>query len=159
MICVSCMKVWLLSWELDKRNASLHAYIVPLAKHPRNLRISVQTCTDFLSNINDLNSECSVITEYFSSRSPQWWALDKENNEGCEISFLTSSAGYSQLIDQPTHITKESSSCIDLIFTSNPSFISASRVELSLYEKCHHNLIYGKINFNVPLLRPYIHEV
>ena len=119
-------------------------------------------CTDlnlFLSNINDLNPACSVITGDFNARSPQWWALDKENNEGREISFLTSSAGYSQLIDQPTHITKESSSCIDLIFTSNPSFISASGVELSLYEKCHHNLIYGKINFNVPLPPLYIREV
>ena len=102
---------------------------------------------------------CSVITGDFNARSPQWWALDKENNEDREISFLTCSVGYSQLIDQPTHITKESSSCIDLIFTSNPSFISASGVELSLYEKCHHNLIYGKINFNVPLPPPYIREV
>ena len=113
----------------------------------------------FLSNINDLNPACSVINGDFNARSPQWWALDKENNEGREISFLTSSTGYSQLIGQPTHITKESSSCIDLIFTSNPSFISASGVELSLYEKCHHNLIYGKNNFNAPLPPPYIREV
>ena len=70
--------------------------------------------------------------------------LDKKNNVSREISFLTSSAGYSQLIDQPTHITKESSYCINLIFTSSPSFISTSGVELSLYEKCHQNLIYGK---------------
>ena len=102
---------------------------------------------------------CSVITGDFNARSPQWWALDKENKGGREISFVTSSAGYSQLIDQPTHITKESSSCIDLIFTSHPSFISTSRVELSPYEKFHHNLIYGKINFNVPLPPPYIREV
>ena len=91
-------------------------------------------CTDvnlFLSIINDLNQVCSVITEDFNARSPQWCALDKGNNKGREISFLTSSAGSSQLIDQPTHITKESSSCIDLIFTSNASFISASEVELS----------------------------
>ena len=67
--------------------------------------------------------------------------------------------GYCQLIDQPTHITKESSSCIDLIFTSDPSVISASGVELSLYEKCHRNLIYGKINSNVLLPPPYICEV
>ena len=85
-----------------------------------------------MSNINDLNPGCSVITGDFNTRSPQWWALDKENKEGREISLLTSSAGYSQLINQPTHITKEYSSCIDLIFTSNPSFISASGVELSL---------------------------
>ena len=54
---------------------------------------------------------------------------------------------------------KDSSSCIDLISTSNPTFISASGVEPSLYEKRHHNLIYGKINFNVPLSPPYISEV
>ena len=66
---------------------------------------------------------------------------------------------HSQLIDQTTHITKESSSCIDLIFTSNPSFISASGVELSLYEKFDHNLIYRKINFNVPLPPPYLREL
>ena len=104
-------------------------------------------CTDlnlFLSNINGFNPTCSVITGDFNGRSPQWWALDKKINVGREISFLTSSAGYNQLIDQPTHITKESSSCLYLIFTSNPSFISASGVQLSLYEKCHHNLIYGK---------------
>ena len=112
-----------------------------------------------MSNINDLNPACSLITGDFSAKSPQWWALDKENNEERQISFLTSSASYSQLIDQSTHITKESSSCIDLIFTSNPSFVSASGVELSLYEKFHHNLIYGKINFNVPLPPPYIPEV
>ena len=58
-----------------------------------------------------------------------------------------------------SHITKESSSCIDLIFTSDPSVISASGVELSLYEKCHRNLIYGKINSNVLLPPPYICEV
>ena len=45
----------------------------------------------------------------------------KESNEGRGISFLTSSAGYSQLIDKLTHITLETSSCIDLIFTNNPS--------------------------------------
>ena len=104
-------------------------------------------CTDlnlFLSNINDRNPACSAITGDFNARSSQWWALDKENNENSEISFLTSSAGYIQLIDQPTHISKESCSCIDLTFTSNLSFIGASAVELSLYEKCHHNLIYEK---------------
>ena len=125
MIWVSFMNVCSMSWKLEKRNVSWYACIDPLAKHPRNF------CTDldlFLSNINDLNPAYSVITGDFNSRSSQWWALYKENNEGSEISFLTSSVGYSQLIDQPTHITKDSSSCIDLICTSNPTFISASGV-------------------------------
>ena len=49
----------------------------------------------FLLNINELNPACSIITDDFNARSPQWWALDKKNNEGREISFLISSAGYS----------------------------------------------------------------
>ena len=119
-------------------------------------------CTDltlFLSNINSLNPVSPVIIGDFNARLPQLSTLDKENNEGREISFITSSADYSQLIDQLTHITKESSSYVDLILTSNPSFLIAPGVELSLYDKCHHNLIYEKINFNVPLPPPYIHEV
>ena len=32
----------------------------------------------------------------------------------------TSACGYSQLLNKPTHITKESSSCIDLIFATSP---------------------------------------
>ena len=77
----------------------------------------------------------------------QWWALDKEYNEGREISFVTS------------HITKEFFPCRNLVFTSSPSFISASGVELSLYEKFHHNLIFRKINFHIPFPPPYIREV
>ena len=45
-------------------------------------------CTDlnlFLSNINDLNPAFSAITGDFNARLPQWWALDKENNEGREL--------------------------------------------------------------------------
>ena len=116
-------------------------------------------CTDltlFLSNINDHNPACCVITGDFNATSPLWWALNKENKEGRE---RTSSVGYSQLNDKATHTTKDSSSWIDLIFISNPSFIRASGVELSFYEKCHHNLIYGKINFNVPLPPPYVCEI
>ena len=51
-------------------------------------------CTDlnlFLSNMsNDLNPACYIITGNFNVRFPQLWALDKENNKGREISFITS---------------------------------------------------------------------
>ena len=55
-------------------------------------------------------------------------------------------------------MTKESSSCIDIIFTS-PNLISSTGVELSLFEKRHHSLIYGVIDFKVPLPPPYLREV
>ena len=96
----------------------------------------------FLSNINDLSPACSIITDDFNVRSTKWWKLDKENFEGSETN-ITRAAGYSQQINQPTHITKDCLSCIDLIFTSNPSLINSSGVETSLFEKCHHNIVYG----------------
>ena len=56
-------------------------------------------------------------------------------------------------------MTKESSSCIDLIFTSNPGLNCASRVELLVFEKFQHNEIGEKINFNNHLPPPYIRKV
>ena len=95
---------------------------------------------------------CSIITGDFNARSKKWWKLAKENFEGHEIKIITRAAGYSQLVNQPTHITKDSLSCIDLIFTSNPNLINSS-------EKCHHNIVYGRIDFKTPLAPPYMREV
>ena len=119
-------------------------------------------CTDFdlfLSNINDLSPDCSIITGDFNARSTKWWKLDKENLEGREINIITRAAVYSQLINQSKHLTKYFLSCIDLIFTSNPNLINSSGVEMSLFEKCHHNIVYGKIDFKIPIPLRYMREV
>ena len=90
----------------------------------------------------------------------RWWSLDKDNAEEQKINSLTSAwsaCGYSQLINKPPHITKESSSCIDLIFAASPNLIEG--VELSIFEKCHHKLIYGIINFNARLPPSYLREI
>ena len=59
--------------------------------------------------------------------------------------------GYSQITDKPTHFKNISSSCIDLIFTSNPSIIVNSGIEKRLCSSCHLDIIYGKTNFRVRL--------
>ena len=63
------------------------------------------------------------------------------------------------MIDKPTHYINESSSCIDLIFSSNVNLTKNCGVEQSHYEKCHHNIIYGTLNFNIPLPPPYYREL
>ena len=50
-------------------------------------------------------------------------------------------------------------SCIDLIFCTNQSVISNHGVDVSIFDKCHHNIIYGKINILVPLPPTYVREV
>ena len=103
-----------------------------------------------LSNVNDANATLFVINGDFNAKLSRWWRLDKDNAEGREISSLTSACGYSQLINKPIPITKESSSCIDLIFATSLNLITEIGVELSIFEKCYHNLIYGIIDFKLP---------
>ena len=68
---------------------------------------------------------------------------------------LTSSAGYKQIINKPTHFANNLSSCIYLIFSNNLNLLSNYGVDLSLFEKCHHDIIFGKINIEIPLSPRY----
>ena len=93
-----------------------------------------------LNKINDEFPLCSVITGNFNARCSRWWKNDITNLTGEEIDTLTSSAGYAQIIDKPTHILNNSMSCIDLIFCTNKNLISNHGVDVSIFHKCHHNI-------------------
>ena len=54
-------------------------------------------------------------------------------------------------MDKPTHAVNSSMSCIDLIFCTNLNVISKHGVDVIIFDKCHHDIIYGKINIRVPL--------
>lgn len=70
-----------------------------------------------------------------------------------------SSVGYTQIIDKPTHTVNNSISWIYLIFCTNQKVISKHRVDVSVFDKCYHDIIYGKINSHVPLSPIYVREV
>ena len=106
-----------------------------------------------------LNPAISIITGDFNGKCSKWYSFDASDNIGKELDTIISTAGYSQIIDKPTHFTNNSSSCIDLIFTSNPSILVDSWIEKSLSNSCHHDFIYGKINFRVPLPLPYFRTI
>ena len=57
-------------------------------------------------------------------------------------------------------MTNTSSSCIDLIFTSNPSLFTEFDIEKFLYtDSFHHSIVFGKMNLNAPLPPRYTREV
>ena len=65
----------------------------------------------FLSNLEQLlrdistcNPTVSVITGDFNARSSSWWSEDINTSEGTKLYLLTSSNGFSQLINGPIHI-------------------------------------------------------
>ena len=63
------------------------------------------------------------------------------------------------MIDQPTYVINNFSSCIVLVFASNSNVTCNLGVELSLFDKCHHILMFGKLNFMIPLLPAYKRQV
>ena len=111
-------------------------------------------CTNFdllLSNINNLHPTCSVVLGDFNAKCSKWCAPDKNNTSGIELDNITTTSGYNQMIDKPTHFINESSSRIDLIFSSNVNLTKNCGIEQSPYKTCHHNIIYRTLNFNIPL--------
>ena len=79
-----------------------------------------------------------------------WWQNNITNSAGQEIYSLTLSAGYKLIIDKLTHVVNNSMSCMDLLLCTNQNTISNYGVDASVFDKCHHNIIFGKVNIRVP---------
>ena len=84
---------------------------------------------------------------------------DKTNFEGDAIENLTSQFVLHQVIKEPAHILDTSSSCINLIFTSQPNLITESGVHSSLHSNCHHQIIIAKFNLEIVFPPLYVREV
>ena len=97
----------------------------------------------------------SIITGDFSAKSSSWWANDSTTLEGTSLYLLISSHSLCQLINEPTYIQRNSSSCIDLIFTDQPSLAMNSGVHASLHPNCHHQIIHTSFNLNITYPPPY----
>ena len=70
--------------------------------------------------IHENNTFMTFVLGDFNAKSNNWCQADVTSLEDSKIDTITSSCGLNQLIQEPTHILNLSSSCIDLIFTSQP---------------------------------------
>ena len=97
----------------------------------------------------DKNPYLMVVLGDFNAKLNSWHRNDSTDIEGSKIDILTSTFGFHQIINEATHILNNSSSCIDLIFTSQPNLVTESGVHSSLHANCHHQITYVKFNLNV----------
>ena len=95
------------------------------------------------------NPFLTVVLGDFKIKSNLWFKGDKTSYEGSKIDATTSQFGLQQLINEPTHFIADSSSCIDLIFTSQPNLVMESGVHSSLHPNCHHQITYAKFNLKI----------
>ena len=85
----------------------------------------------------------------FNARSSSWCINEKSIYEGTEIDFLATGYDLKQVTNKRTHLLENSSSCIDLIFTSPPDLVMNTGVHTSLHVNCHHQIIYAKFNLKI----------
>ena len=100
-----------------------------------------------------------VLIGDLNAKSKNWYSHDKTSHEGNEIENVTAQFGLQQIIKEPTHISNTSSSCIDLIFTSQPNLITDSGVHSSLHSNCHHQIVFAKFNLHIVYPPPYLREI
>ena len=80
-----------------------------------------------------------VVIGDFNAKSKYWCSQDSTNFEGVTIEIVISQFGLSQIIKEATHILESSSSCIDLIFTTQPNLVVESGVHTS-------QIVFAKFN-------------
>ena len=123
---------------------------------------------NFLSSFDQVITDMSLnnpafrlISGDFNCKSNSRWEGDISTKKGINLESVSSSHGLHQLITDPTHILRQSSSCIDLIFTDQPNLVIDSGVHSSLHAKCHHQIIHCKLNLKIvsPLQKLYSLEL
>ena len=100
-----------------------------------------------------------VVIDDFNAKSKLHCSQDSTNFEGITIENVTSKFGLSQIIKEATHILESSSSCIDLIFTTQPNLVVESGVHPSLHPNCHHQIVFAKFNLQIYYPPPYPREI
>ena len=113
---------------------------------------------EFIQKFKNLHSRIKLENPYtmfftgdFNAHSQFWWPGGDTNIEGREIEELFFSLNLTQVISEPTNFEPDKlPSCIDLIVTDQPNLILDSGTRASLDCYCHHQIIFGKINFKIP---------
>ena len=94
-----------------------------------------------------------------NTKSSNWHIKDITSDEGRKIEAATLQNSLHQEINEPTHILNNSTSCIDLIFNSQPNLIIESGVHPSLHPNCHHQIVFAKFNLDIVYPPPYEREI
>ena len=145
--------------EIELKNKKSIFYIL-------SYRSPSQNKEEYVAYFKKIESVCVTISKLkpsgiilcgdFNARSPLFWDNEStETPEGKILSDFMMLNYMEQLINEPTHLPDNSSTCIDLILTDQPDAFVDSGVIASLDDHCKHQIIYGKLNFNTPCPPPY----
>ena len=131
----------LLEMSFNKKKVIVSELIVP--------QVKIVTKISHFYDLYKGKRSLSIVTGDFNAKSSSWWCTDIKTIEGSHLYSLTSSIGFSQLINEATHIQTNSTSSIDLIFTNQPNLSGNSGVHSSLHQNCHHQIVHVSFNLDI----------
>ena len=138
-------------------------YVVSLYRSPSQTPDEFDSFSNnlekLITDIYSRKADFVMMIGDFNAKSYNWSINDTTTPEGSQLDSIASLYGMKELISEPTHISQQSSSCIDLIFTNQPNIVMDSGVDSSLKLKCHHQIIYSKRNLIIEYPPPYIRKV
>ena len=100
-----------------------------------------------------------AVPDDFNAKLIQWRNKESSTPEGISVKSILLQFGLHQIINGSTHILKNSSLCIGLIFTFQPNLSFESGTQPSLHPNCCHQIIYAKFNLKDIYPPPYTHKV
>ena len=106
-------------------------------------------------NINQRKPYLTSVTRDFNARSSSWWSDDINTTEGTKLLSLTSCNEFQQIINEPTHIQRQRSSCIDLIFIDQSNLSVNLGIHISLHPNYHHQIVQLKFDIDIFYHLPY----
>ena len=145
-----------LSMELIKLEITIDGKLCNLICLYRSPRQNMEEFENFVKNfefnlgfIFDKNLYLTVVVGDLNAKSHNSCKGDKTTASGSKLEIMTSHYGLSQIINELTYILKDSSSCIDLVFTSQPNVALDTGVHSSLHPSSHHQTLFAKFDFKV----------
>ena len=99
------------------KNAIVSVIYLSPSQNDDDLDSFISHFQHLLSDINKRKLSLSVFTGDFNARSSSWRSNDINTTDGLKLYSETSTNGFDQLINEPTHMQPKNSPCVNLIFT------------------------------------------
>ena len=105
------------------------------------------------------NPTSIILVGDLNAHLKEWYSGDTNDNYGLAIQRIFNKHGLSQLVEQPTYITNNSQTCIDILATDQPNLVLKNDVHPSLHSNCHHQINYAQLNFSCPPPPPHTRHI
>ena len=110
---------------------------------------------EMCNKITNISPYCIVHLGDFNAHNSHWWQGDSTDNPGDFLEGIFDDSDLHQLVNEPTHFSGNSATCIDLVVTNQPNLINECSIKPSLHTTCHHQINHVEININNPPLPSY----